>query len=400
MNVVVDWALLMAGAVLALPCLVFSVQCLLACLSFRRARVPATDRPSLAVLMPAHDEAQIIEATLAALLPQLDEGDRLVVVADNCSDNTAQLSRQASSGVAGVEVIERTDDRRRGKGYALVHGLEHLEQDPREVVIVLDADCTVEAGALSLLAEDAVRRNGPVQADYVLSLPSEPSSKSMISALAFIVKNRVRPLGMDTLGQPCALTGTGMAFPFEVLKKAPPTEGHLVEDMVMGIDLALMGHAPRLCPQAHVLSGLPNGDQAAQGQRTRWEHGHIATIKEHLPRLLAGFFKTGQLGLLAMGLDLLVPPLALLVLLTTAHFSISLGWWLLGGTPWALLISAAGFAGVGISVLGAWLRFARTTLPLLSLLSIPFYILWKVPMYVTLALRGRQRTWERTDRDS
>ena len=393
MILLLTWVLGLAGAALWVPCAVFSLQCCLALMYRQRPIQSDGARPRLAVLMPAHNEAAIIEATLADLMPQLAAGDRLVVVADNCTDETARMCREA-----GAEVIERHDSDRRGKGYALVFGLDYLAKDPPATVVIVDADCIVRKGALDQLCRAALAKNGPVQADYVLTLPESPSSVAVISALAFIVKNRVRPMGMAVLGMPCPLTGTGMAFPWEVLRMAPPTEGHLVEDMVMGIELALLGHAPRLCPEARVVSSLPSGDQAAQSQRRRWEHGHLATIKDHVPRLLTSFMRTGRAELLGMALDLLVPPLALLVMLVLAHVVVSaLLYWLtgMGGPFW---MSFAALLCVGGSVLLAWARFARKVLPLTALLAIPLYVLWKIPLYLTYALRGRHRKWERTDR--
>ena len=393
MSHVLIWVLCLAGAALWVPCAVFSLQCLLACIARPRTTPVVSQRPRLAVLMPAHDEAAIIEATLADLLPQLAEGDRLLVVADNCTDNTAELCR-----AAGAEVVERHDKERRGKGYALGFGLDHLVQDPPEVVVIVDADCMVRKGALDRLAAMAVAQQCPIQADYVLTLPESPSSVAVISALAFIVKNRVRPLGMAVLGMPCPLTGTGMAFPWEVLRKAPPTEGHLVEDMVMGIELAMMGHPPQLCPDAQVVSALPSGQQAAQSQRRRWEHGHLATIREQVPRLVGTFTRTGQTPLLGMALDLIVPPLALLVIMLIAHLCLGALAFLVFGAAGPLMSTLVALCCVGGVVVLAWARFARSVLPLGALLAIPFYVLWKIPLYVTYAIRGRHRNWERTDR--
>src|SRR5205085_6347229 len=93
-----------------------------------RAAAPgASRRPRVAVLMPAHNEAAGIAASLATVTPQLVAGDRLLVVADNCVDDTA-----AVAAAAGAEVVQRRDTTRRGKGYALGFGLRHLAPDPPE----------------------------------------------------------------------------------------------------------------------------------------------------------------------------------------------------------------------------------------------------------------------------
>ncbi|MGH7291820.1 MAG: glycosyl transferase, partial [Myxococcota bacterium] len=77
-------ALLMAAALLLLvPALVLFVQIVA---GRRPTDVPAATgrRPSMAVLMPAHNESAGIAAALATVLPQMQAGDRVLVVADNC----------------------------------------------------------------------------------------------------------------------------------------------------------------------------------------------------------------------------------------------------------------------------------------------------------------------------
>jgi glycosyltransferase involved in cell wall biosynthesis len=74
----------------------------------------------------------MIAGSLRSILPQLAEADRLLVVADNCSDDTAAIAT-----AEGAETIERSDLAHRGKGYALDFGIRHLELDAPDVVIVI-----------------------------------------------------------------------------------------------------------------------------------------------------------------------------------------------------------------------------------------------------------------------
>src|SRR5262249_19708539 len=128
-------------------------------------------------LIPAHNEEAGIGKTLASLLPQLRTGDVLLVVADNCSDGTAAAAR-----TAGATVIERHDTERRGKGFALDHGVRHLAADPPEVVVIVDADCLVEAGSLNRLVGAVASTGRPVQAEYVLDVPQGGNWRSQVSA--------------------------------------------------------------------------------------------------------------------------------------------------------------------------------------------------------------------------
>ena len=388
--------LALAAGVLLLPALVFFAECVLALLPGDGRRVSTTGvaRPSFAVLVPAHDESAVIRATLEDLLPHLSERDRIVVIADNCTDDTAAIAREC-----GAEVIERSDPDHRGKGYALSFGVAHLALDPPDVVVVVDADCHVQSGTLGELATLAIASDRPVQAEYLFRPPREPSAGSVISALAVLVRNRVRPRGLSRVGLPCHLGGTGMAFPWAVIRRAPPTESYLVEDLLMGIELSILGHPPLLSWEVQVVSVLPEKQDAAIGQRRRWEHGQLTTLLQQAPRLFGLGLRMRRPYLVAMALDLAVPPLALLVLSTGAVFCAAflVGW--LGG-PWAAFrIATSAMGCITAGVLGAWAVYGRATIPLRYLLAVPLYVAWKIPIYLTYLVRKRQKTWERTARD-
>src|ERR1700722_13935933 len=94
------------------------------------ARPQQGERRAIAVLMPAHNESAVIAAAIRSVLPQLAVEDRLVVIADNCSDDTAAIA-----AAEGAEVVVRTDLARRGKGFALDFGVRHLESKPADVVL-------------------------------------------------------------------------------------------------------------------------------------------------------------------------------------------------------------------------------------------------------------------------
>jgi cellulose synthase/poly-beta-1,6-N-acetylglucosamine synthase-like glycosyltransferase len=391
MSLVLDVILGFLTAMLMVPMAVLVVESLAALLPPRRAPLPAGPRPRCAVLIPAHDEESGIAKTLTALQQQLQAQDQLLVVADNCTDRTAEAAR-----AAGANVVERSDTERRGKGYALDFGVRALQAEPPAVVVIVDADCLVHDGAIDLLVRQAAVSGRPAQAVYLMQGPPGAGPRQQLSAFAFLYKNLVRPRGLDRLGLPCLLTGSGMAFPWPILEKAALASGNIVEDMQMGIDLALAGSPARLCALAQVSSELPAGGRAAGAQRSRWEHGHVRTMLTQAPRLLGAGLR-GRLDLLGLALELSVPPLSMLFLLAGAVLALALGGWALGGSAWPSLVVAVGLSAVGGAVLAAWARFGRALLPPASLLAVPFYVLWKVPIYLALVLRP-QRAWVRTER--
>lgn len=392
MSALISWLLLALLGLILLPVSVLAVQVLLAGRTSRSAPDLPT-RPRLAVLMPAHNEALLIARTVAGVLPQLQSGDRLLVVADNCSDDTAALARQA-----GAEVVERCDPQLRGKGYALAFGREHLQADAPDIVVILDADCELGEQALQRLAAACVATARPVQALYLMRAPQQAGLKVRIAEFAWRVKNLLRPSGWAVLGLPCQLMGSGMAFAWRDLGAINLASGHLVEDLQMGLDLCRQGRPPLFCPAAQVISYFPSSDEGLSSQRTRWEHGHLGVILNEVPRLLSESFRRSDWRLLGMTLDLLVPPLALLTLLVLLVLVVAWGWLVVSTEAEPALLATLLAVLLGTTVLLAWWRCGRDLLSLTTLLYAPVYALKKLPLYLGFALK-RQVEWVRSRRD-
>jgi cellulose synthase/poly-beta-1,6-N-acetylglucosamine synthase-like glycosyltransferase len=380
---------------LLLPTAVLFIECSVAVL-FTRCKTtnPLFPTPKITVLIPAHNEELGIGKTLETIKPQLAESDQLVVVADNCTDQTAAIARSF-----GAIVVERQDSDRKGKGYALDYGLQLIEKNPPEVVVLVDADCLVEPDAIARIARLAVLTSRPVQSIYLMAQPQQPQPKDSLSALAFLVKNLVRPTGLDRLGLPCLLTGTGMAFPWAVIRSVSLASGNIVEDMQLSFDLAVAGYPARFCPEAQVIGQLPQQEQIAKGQRTRWEHGHLQTLLTQVPRLLRAAIAQQRWDLVAIALDLCVPPLSLLVILWVVALSGALLSFWLGASSIPVVLLAGQGLMILLSIVGAWAKFGRNDISGFTLLSTPFYILWKIPLYIGFWLKP-QTQWVRTERES
>ena len=392
----IQWLLVGFAAVLWLPVGTLALQVWLARRTQEPSSQPATTqaRPVMAVLVPAHNEQAVIQATLHNLLAQLRPGDRLLVVADNCSDDTAQLARQA-----GAEVVERFHEFHRGKGFALDFGVRHLASKPPEVLVIVDADCALEPGSLEALAQTTMTHQRPVQALYLMHAPAVATLKHRIAEWAWRVKNQVRPLGWHRMGWPCQLMGTGMAFPWPMAERMALANGHLVEDMKLGADLALAGSPPLFCPQARVTSEFPTTPAAQHSQRKRWEHGHLSMLFGLGPRVLWQGLKRFHMPTVAMALDLLVPPVALLGLLLAGLWLASVGLAVWSGTTVVGPLVAATVLVLlfKLALWRAWWIWGRDLVSAREWLQVPSYLLAKVPLYVGFLFR-RQKAWVRTDR--
>jgi cellulose synthase/poly-beta-1,6-N-acetylglucosamine synthase-like glycosyltransferase len=232
-----------------------------------------------------------------------------------------------------------------------------------------------------------------------MTAPDESTINYRVAMFAFRVKNWVRPLGLRALSLPCQLMGTGMAFPWEIISSAELATGAAVEDLKLGLEMASAGHPPFFCLAAKVDSQFPTSVKGAKSQRKRWEQGHLGMIATTFPRFIYKGITEGNFRLLALALDMAVPPLTLLGMLLGLMLLVS-GFGVLLGLPYsALIISAASLSAYVLAILLSWLRFGRDILPLTSILSVASYVLGKLPLYRQIVSRGDSSQWIRTDRE-
>ena len=243
---IIDTVLVIAAAFIALPLLIVGTQCLIAL--FITLREPQSiDQPvapcSYKILVPAHNEAKIIGKTLGRLVDQLPEPkpENIILIADNCSDNTAEIARSY-----GVTVLERHNQADRGKGFALDFGIQHLKKPANfsGIVVILDADCETTKLSLITLISTAQNKKLPAQMVYLMRTGGKSSIKQKIAGFAWMLKNKIRLMAMNALNLPVILTGTGMAFPWNALETVRLGNANIVEDMQLGIDCSIGGFPP------------------------------------------------------------------------------------------------------------------------------------------------------------
>jgi len=349
--------------------------------------------PRVAVLVPAHNEGKGLLPTLADIKPQLRVTDHILVVADNCTDDTASIAASA-----GADVIIRDEPLRKGKGYALAFGLRQLSLHAPDVIIVIDADCRLADGAIDRLAAVCMATHRPVQALDLMTAPANSPVSFKVAEFAWRLKNWVRPLGLGALGLPCQLMGTGMAFPWDVIRSVDLDSGSIVEDIKLGHDLALAGTPPVFLRLPAVTSEFPVLAEAAETQQLRWQQGHIRTILTAVPLLIFAAIRRADLDLLALAFDIAVPPLSLLGILI---FSVSIAATLaavLGLPSTAMLISTLNLVAFLSSLILAWWIYGRDILPPRSILTLLDYAGNKLFFYRRMFFGVSARDWTRTDR--
>lgn len=346
-----------------------------------------------AIVVPAHNEAPVIERTLERLRQSLPPGFDVLVVADNCSDETASLVREQ-----GVNLIERADDVRRGKGYALDFAREWLRQQPPDAVIVLDADCRTDSASLRRLAGACLVTGTPWQAVNLIEPDRNAPAMVQISTFAFLIKNLVRQRGLQRLSGGVHLTGTGMCLPWALFDAADLATASIVEDIRLGVELSASGAHPRLLEGSSVWSGHADLGSSLS-QRSRWEGGYLGMMRTAAPALIGRGLRSRSPRVFLQGLDLMIPPLAMLAMInaaallaaTLAALAALSNW-----TPSLLLVTTGAIAAAALLL--AWFREGRTFLSMRTLLRLPGYALWKVPMYLGLVRKGAPAEWKRTER--
>jgi cellulose synthase/poly-beta-1,6-N-acetylglucosamine synthase-like glycosyltransferase len=356
------------------------------------------------ILVPAHNEELLLGDVVENLRQQFYPQDyyEVVVIADNCTDRTADVAR-----AAGATVLERHDLNNRGKGQVLhwaFHGPLHAWPRPWDAVVVVDADSILNSDFLWFMDARLNQGYHAIQGYYGVENPSD-NWRTALMTMALSVFHFVRPLGRDTLGLPCGLKGNGMCFSRELVDRFGYPATSVVEDMELALIYLHNGIGVKFAPGAQVYGQMTTTRKEADSQRKRWEGGRFTLVREWaLPLFLRGI-ATRNWAKVDAAIDLIVPPLTILVVPAV------LGWCLifsllevystwveyLAFGIWTMTLAALLFyIAVGLLLtrapLGVWLQ----------LTAIPLFVIWKSAVYLRMIIsqgfKGPSE-WIRTGRE-
>jgi 1,2-diacylglycerol 3-beta-glucosyltransferase len=368
------------------------------------ARVPGqldtTRSRRFAVLIPAHNEEFTIAPTITSLLELEYPAQHfdVVVIADNCTDRTADVARKS-----GTIVYERTNAELRGKGHALRWCFDRLlsGSDQYDAFVVIDADSVVSANFLTVMNHYLERGDTVIQASDLVK-PQPGAWSSEMTRLGFTLYNYARPLGRRVIGCSTGLRGNGMCFAADVLRSHPWEAYTRTEDLEFGLSLLLAGIPVAFAPQAFVLATMPQNPQLAESQRARWEHGRFPVIRTFGPILLNKTLRHGSFRSLDAFIDLITPPLINLmaIVLGILLFTLAL---LFSGVvsmlPFAYIWTSMFLLGFFHMLIGLYASGADRSL-YKALFHLPRYIAWKALLYLKLVRHGETREWIRTEREA
>jgi cellulose synthase/poly-beta-1,6-N-acetylglucosamine synthase-like glycosyltransferase len=348
-------------------------------------RTGATSR--IAVVVPAHDEEDGIAVAVTSLAAAGSEST--IVVADNCTDATAERAR-----AAGATVWERHDPERPGKGHALAWAFDRIGRGDADAVAVVDADCTVSENLLDAFGARLAAGARALQASYmVLNPQASPAAAARYGGYALV--NHVRPLARSTLGLSCGLTGSGMAFALDLLLEHPWDAFDVTEDSEYHLRLVEAGERVEFVPEARVESAMPVTLAAAATQRERWESGGFELARGTALHLIARGVRRRDSSALNAGIELLIPPqsLQLAANVATATAAVVLR------APLARRLAVFGLAGQVVYVLGG-LALVRAPAEAYRGLALgPLLAVRNAGLYARLARGWRPSGWVRTPRE-
>ena len=366
----------------------------------RQASPKGPARHRFLFLIPAHNEEQLLPKLLANLhrLDYPASHYAVHVVADNCTDRTAELARQG-----GAVAHERFDQLQIGKGYALQWLLTRVRAagEPFDAAVIIDADSVVSANFLRVMDQQLQQGALVIQA-YDGVLNPDRSWAVGLRAMAMAVLNYLRPLGRMPLGGSAGLKGNGMVFHRTILAQYA-WSASVTEDIEYHMTLLLHGIRVQFAPAAVVWAEMPETLANSHTQNVRWEQGRLEMVRRYTPRLLRHAFFPGkgrpQISawvLLDALMDLLIPPFAIVAGVSLLFLALAP---LLGGTV-GVAVAIYLLVGQLLYLLSGLLLTKAPGKVYLALLYTPIFIVWKIWLYLRVLLRFERQGWVRAVRDS
>ena len=392
--------LLLVWLLLALYLVFLTASALVARLRERKSAISEiTPSTRFTILIPAHDEELVIGDCLDSLMhfDYAEQLKRVVVIADNCTDETANIA-----AAKGASVYVRNNDSKRGKGYALDWAMHRLLAEDKgwtDAVIVFDADTQANPNFLRYMDARVQAGSLALQGRYDLLNPFDNWRTALLYS-ALLLHNRLRPLARQALGWTTLLKGNGMCFRRGIIERFGWNTYGLAEDIEYTTGLLNAGIRVESVPGAVLYAQAPQTSKQADSQRMRWEGGRFTAARRDGLRMLADFARHRSAAKLDWAMDLLTPPVGILVGVPILMLLINIPLALVWRGPLGLLswIWTAALLGAIIYVLGGLMISGADRRAYLYLLCTPIFLIWKLRIYATMLLGKGPRGWVRTER--
>jgi len=378
---------------------------LLAFASVRTHTATPSSNPKhrFAIAIPAHNEAAVIGRTITSLrkLKYPSHLFDIFVVADHCSDNTAEVAR-----TAGAIVHERHEKPRGSKGAVLrwlfariLHNpIPNSETpNPYDAVVILDADTLVDPQFLRVMDARLSAGAQAIQGRHCISNPQDGWFPALTWAM-FMVDNRFQNQGRTNLGLSAKHMGDSICFRVEVLRELGWGEG-LTEDYAFRQMLLLQGIKIQYEPAAVGYGEAPTSWQIARAQRARWLRGTHESSRQYARLLLKTGLRRLDPALLDGAIQAYLPSYSTLTLLAGMLWLFAAAFRLSGQSISIIPVTALLSALLLYPLFGLALERAPAR-AYIAILSGPFFILWRTWLAANARFGQRSVTWVRTPRRS
>lgn len=234
-------------------------------------------------IIPAHNEEAVVANLIESLKQQTYNKELydIYVIADNCTDNTAKVAKEA-----GAIVYERFDETKKTKGYALNWFLQQKikEDAPYDAFFVFDADNIVDKNFITNMNKKLCQGEDVVQGYRDIKNPSDNWITAGY-AIFYWQMHRFYHLARYNLGLSPLLNGTGFMVKFDVVKPQGWDTVTLTEDIEFSLKRIIKGKKLGWATDAIVYDEQPTGFKQSWSQRSRWTVGHMQCIKTYTKQL-------------------------------------------------------------------------------------------------------------------
>jgi len=354
----------------------------------------STSFPRLVFLVPAHNEEGLISQCVSSLvgMDYPSARRRIIVIADNSSDGTARLAREA-----GAECFERHDRDNRGKPHALAWAIDQLDLGEVDACVVVDADTVVApdfAKGLALLGPLA----GIAAQAYIGTMNEWDNWLTRLAGVLARCRYEFTYLLRDAAGLNCPLTGNGMCIGRDLLIEHGWQAFSLTENWELYARYTAEGVPIRFARESRLYTQQVRSMQQGQIQRSRWSAGRTWALREWgIPILRSG--RTSVLNKFATLSELAA--LTPVMHLTAAALIAGAALVVPSPARWWIFLAAGGSL---LSPVVATLRVLRnhpqpaTTLSAFA--RLPVYATWRVSVAARTLLLPATGEWRKTERNA
>ncbi len=345
-----------------------------------------------AIVIPAHNEELLLPRLLASIRNQDYPSERFdtIVVADNCTDSTADAARHH-----GVTVLERFDEGKRGKGYAIKWALETINLHKHDAILIVDADCFISTNALSSL-DGAIQEKQVIQCYSGVGNPDESWFTRLLD-VSRTINNDIYSPAKQRLGLSSQLIGTGMCFATRILKTFGWDAFTIGEDCEYYAKLIQNGEIIGFDWDAKVYHQESSSLKQATSQRMRWSSGRFAVAWGYGFNLLRRGVIERNVIKFDAGLSLILPNPSLGMNVTLVCLGGAFLTTADQGTAFAFWFLFLALAQLGVFVVGVFYTKNKLS-KFLAIFVAPAFLAWKMGIDALSILGVGRKKWVRTER--